>query len=113
MSAWGPAAWENDAAADWFGDMFDATGLAKYVEETLQRDVEDSHEEIRAAAHVLVTLGDTFMWPIDDLDNDLSVAISKLQEIKALDIYREVPDFVKAIDEEIAILTSRFKQRSD
>ena len=41
MSAWATAAWDNDSAADWFGDMFDATGLAKYVEETLERDVEE------------------------------------------------------------------------
>jgi len=52
MSAWAAAAWDNDSAADWFGDMFDATGLAKYVEETLERDVEEYHEEVRAPLKV-------------------------------------------------------------
>ena len=41
MGAWGTAAWENDGAADWFGDTFDATGLARRVEETLDGDPED------------------------------------------------------------------------
>ncbi len=94
MGAWGTAAWDNDGAADWFGDMFDATGLAKYVEETLERDVEDYREEIRAAAYLLVALGRVYIWPIDDLDNHLVLAISKLEEIKALEIYQEAPGFI-------------------
>lgn len=110
MGAWATAAWENDGAADWFGDMFDATGLANYVRETLQRDVEEHDEEVRAAAFMLVALGRVYIWPIDDLDNDLALAISKLEEIKALENYQEVPDFVKAIDEEIAVLKSRLKK---
>jgi hypothetical protein len=110
MSAWATAAWDNDSAADWFGDMFDATGLAKYVEETLERDVEEYHEEVRAAAYLVVALGRVYIWPINDLDNHLALAISKLEEIKALETYQEVPDFVKAIDEEIAVLKSRLKK---
>jgi hypothetical protein len=110
MSAWGTSAWDNDAAADWFGEMFDATGLASYVEETLQRDVEENSDEIRAAAYLLVALGRVYIWPVHDLDSHLTLAISKLEEIKAMDVYQEVPEFVKAIDEEIAILKSRLKK---
>jgi hypothetical protein len=110
MGAWATAAWDNDGAADWFGDMFDATGLAKYVEETLERDTEEFHEEIRAAAYMVVALGRVYVWPIDDLDKHLALAISKLEEVKALEIYQEVPDFVKAIDKEITVLKSRLKQ---
>lgn len=112
MGAWAMAAWDNDGAADWFGEMFDTTGLAKYVEETLERDAEEFHEEIRAAAFMLVALGRVYIWPIDDLDNHLALAISKLEEIKALEIYREVPDFVKAMDEEIAVMRLRLQKPS-
>jgi hypothetical protein len=112
MGAWATAAWDNDSAADWFGDMFDATGLAKHVEETLERDVEEYHEEVRAAAYLLVALGRVYIWPISDLDNHLALAISKLEEIKSLEIYQEAPSFVKAIDEEIAELKSRLKKSS-
>ena len=110
MGAWATAAWDNDGAADWFGDMFDATGLAKYVEETLERDVQEYHDEIRAAAYMVVALGRVYIWPINDLDDHLALAISKLEEIRALEIYQEAPDFMKAIDEEIAVLRSRLKK---
>jgi Domain of unknown function (DUF4259) len=110
MGAWGTAAWDNDGGADWFGDLFDATGVAKYVEETLQRDAEEYHEDIRAAAYLLVVLGRVYIWPIDDLDRHLALAVAKLEEIRALEIYQEVSDFVTAIDEEIAVLRSRMKE---
>lgn len=109
MGAWATAAWDNDGAADWFDDMFDATGLANYVRETLQRDIEWRAEEVRAAAYMVAALGRVYIWPIDDLDNDLALAISKLEEIKALEKYQEVPDFVRAIDDEIVVLKSRLK----
>jgi hypothetical protein len=110
MSAWATAAWDNDSAADWFGDMFDATGLAQYVEETLNRDTKAYHDEIRAAAYLLVALGRVYIWPIHELDNHLTLAISKLEEIKALEVFQEAPDFVRAIDDEISVLKSRLKK---
>jgi hypothetical protein len=112
MGAWGIAAWENDTAADWFGDLFDSTGLAKNVEETLNRDPEEHHEEIRAAAYLLVALGRVYIWPINELENHLVLAITKLEEIKRLEIYQTVPAFIKAIDEEIGLLKSRQKPYS-
>jgi hypothetical protein len=110
MGAWATAAWDNDGAADWFGEMFDATGLANYVQQTLERDVGDYHEEVRAAAYLLVALGRVYIWPIKELDKHLALAIAKLEEVKALDSYQEVPDFVRDIDEEIAVLKSRLKK---
>ena len=75
MGAWGAAAWDNDGAADWFGDMFDATGLAKHVEKTLNLDADDNHAEIHVTTYVLVTLGRNYIWPVDDLDRHLALAI--------------------------------------
>jgi hypothetical protein len=66
MSAWGIEPWANDSAADWFGDTFDQTGLAKYVEQTLNLDAEERHEEIRAAAYLVRLLGRTYIWPLQD-----------------------------------------------
>jgi hypothetical protein len=51
MGAWANAAWDNDGAADWFGGLVDATSLANYVRKTLQREVEECDEEIRAATY--------------------------------------------------------------
>ena len=105
MGAWGEAAWDNDGAADWFGDMFETTKLARYVENTLKKDPEEDPEEIRAAAYVMVALGRNYIWPIDDLDRHLELAVSKLEAIKKL-YAEEAPEFSKAIESEIAILKS-------
>jgi hypothetical protein len=110
MGAWGAAAWDNDGAADWFGDMFDATGLASYVEKTLKKkDVEEYFEEIRAAAYVLVTLGRVYIWPVDVLEKHLKLAIKRLEEIKELEVLQEATEFAEAIDEELAALRSRLE----
>jgi hypothetical protein len=107
MGAWGEAPWDNDSAADWFGDLFDATKLADRVEKTLKGDVEDAHEEIRAAAYLLVALGRVYIWPVKELDRHLELAIGKLEQIKVLDEYQQAPEFVVAIEQEIEALKSR------
>jgi hypothetical protein len=110
MGAWGAAAWDNDGAADWYGDLFQVTKLAAQVEKTLkQKDVEEWHEEIRAAAYVLVALGRNYIWPVDVLDQHLRLAIQRLEEIKALEEFAGEGDFTAAIDEEIAVLRSRLQ----
>jgi hypothetical protein len=68
MGSWGIKPYENDSAADWFGDLWEEFPLPSKVEETLKLDVDDSHEEIRAAAHVVLQLGDTYIWPADSID---------------------------------------------
>lgn len=106
MGAWGTAAWDNDDAADWFCDLFDATKLAARVEKTLKKkDVEEYAGRIRAAAYVLVALGRVYIWPIDDLDRHLRLAIKKLEEISQLEDYQGDP----GIAQEIVELRSRLK----
>ena len=81
----------------------------KKVEETLNLDVEDCHEEIRAAAHILIQLGDTFQWPVDDIDRHCRLAASKLEELLKSNIY-EGEDFQSQIRKEIEILRSRISK---
>jgi len=106
MGAWGTRAWENDAAADWFDELFDKTDLARRVEEALSWDVEDQAPEIRAAAYVLVALGHHFIWPSDQLQHHLALAISRLEEIRQRE---ELKDATDDIDEEITLLKSHLK----
>jgi Domain of unknown function (DUF4259) len=73
MGAWGKLPWDNDGAADWFGELFEKTKLAERVEDTLRLDV-DSHGEIGAAASVLLFLGRVYIWPVHDLDRHLTLA---------------------------------------
>jgi hypothetical protein len=112
MGAWGKLPWDNDGAADWFGDLFDETKLAKHVEDTLKLGAEDSHEEIRAAASILLFLGRVYIWPVRDLDRHLTLAADRLEEVSRLDVIAESPEFVEEIHAEIQELCSRIKTSS-
>ena len=109
MGAWGTAPWENDGAADWFGGVMDQSGLPRIVEAALLLNAEEYHEDIRAAAYVLLSLGRTFIWPVEKLDEHLRLAIRKLREIAAMEIYAEA-GFGPVIANEIAELESRLKK---
>lgn len=109
MGTWGHLPWDNDSAADWFGETFEKTKLAERVEETLKLDIEDSTDEVRAAAAVVLLLGHTYVWPIHDLDRHLALAADRLEAIKQRGIYAEVPEIESSISAEIAELRSRLK----
>jgi len=106
MGYFGPEPESNDYAADWFGNLFDQTKLREAVVKTLkQKPVDDYNAaEIRAAAYVIVLLGDNFIWPSDHLDADLRLAFRKLQEVRRC--YQSLP-FLKAIDAELAVLADK------
>ncbi len=106
MGAWGSAAWDNDLAADWFGNLFEKTNLARHVEKTLNlKDLEEYAAEVRAAAWLLGVLGKVYIWPIADLERHLKLAIAKMEAIRELPDYEGVPD----IDEELAVLRSHLQ----
>ena len=105
MGAWGKAPWENDKADDWFSGVMDRSELPLAVEETLKRDVNQHHEEVRAAAYILVALGRVFIWPVDRLDAHLKLPTidSTWEEMHRL----HLPPFFAAIAEGLeAVMTS-------
>jgi hypothetical protein len=67
--------------------------------------VEEYAGQIRAAAYMLVALGRVYIWPINDLDRHLRLAIEKLEAISQLEDYQGDP----AIAAEIAELRSRLQ----
>ncbi|MFQ6308781.1 hypothetical protein [Lysobacter capsici] len=109
MGDWSLAAEDNDAAADWYGHLFDSTRLAAHVEEALNRDPDSEPDVIRAAAFVLVQLGRVYIWPVDEMDRHLKLAIQKLEAIRELEEFQEVDGLVAEIDNEISILRSRLR----
>ena len=111
MGAWGVAPWDSDSAADWYGDLFDEIPLAVKVEETLNADPEEYAEEIRAAAALLIMLGRTYMWPVDDMDRHLELAIAQMEKVQAT--YEDEPEFASAVAEEITVLKSRLANNQD
>ncbi len=111
MGAWGVAPWDSDSAADWYGDLFDEIPLAAKVEETLNADPEEYAEEIRAAAALLILLGRTYMWPVDDMDRHLELAIAQMEKVQAT--YEDEPELASAVAEEITVLKSRLANNQD
>jgi hypothetical protein len=103
--------WNNDSAADWYADLFDETAVAAKVEEALNADPEEHANEIRAASAVLIMLGRTFIWPIDDIDRHLTLAIAKMEKVRSL--HEDAPEFASAVAEEIAVLKSRQANKKD
>ena len=110
MGCWGVKAYDNDSAADWFGDLWDDFPVPARIEETLKLDIEDSHEEIRAAAYVLVQLAGVYVWPIEDLDRQCELAAQRLEEIKKMEIYQG-EDFQREMQTEIDALRSRISKK--
>ena len=111
MGTWATAPWNNDSGADWFGDMFDNTKLADYVRRTLKEaEPQNDYAEIRAAASMVVMLGRVYVWPIKQLDEDLSLAAEKLEVLLKVPELNESAEIIASIQEEIRELRSRMKQ---
>jgi hypothetical protein len=110
MGCWGVRSYENDGAADWFGDLWDEFPVPKKVEETLKLDIQDFHEEIRAAAYVLLQLGKTYCWPVGDIDKHCELAATRLEELLASELYKD-EEFRTQIKREIAALRFRISNR--
>ncbi len=109
MGTWDTKPWDNDGGADWYGILFDETGLRDKVRKTLEMDLDEGFEEIRAAASLLLFLGRTYIWPVEELDEDLELAIKRLKEVQQYDLYAEEDDFVTEIGREISLLESRIQ----
>jgi hypothetical protein len=112
MGCWGLEAFQNDKAADWFGDLWELFPIPSEIEKTLRLPVEDNHEEIRAAAYVLLQLGDPYIWPFDLRDRHCDLAARRLEDIKGMEIYAHV-DFQIQLQKEIDILRSRISKHFD
>lgn len=109
MGTWADAPWDNDEAADWFGDLFEETKLAERVAATLVLDIDEHHREIRAAASLLIFLGRVYVWPVEVLDQHLELAASKLEEMAALPDADDILP-VEAVLREAALLRAQTKR---
>lgn len=109
MGTWGHRPWQDDLAADWFADLFHKGKLVDRVVKTLQRkDVAEYWSEIRAAAYVVVALGD--VWPADRLVADHERAIAALEAVKRSPELDGDNYLGSEIDGEIAALRDRLKR---
>jgi len=111
MGTWGIESWESDLAADWFAKMFEETKLDDFIEKTLCLDSLDYYEEIRAASAILIGLGRKGIWPFENLERHLKLAITKLEEILSLQDcpLNECEEIVQKVRDEIKELKLRLK----
>jgi Domain of unknown function (DUF4259) len=109
MGTWDKLPWDNDAAADWFAELFEKTKLAKHVEDTLKLEVDEAHDEIRAAASVVLFLGRNYVWPVHDLDRHLALAADRLEQVGRVAEIAESPELVEEIHAEVQELRGRIK----
>ncbi len=115
MGGWGTKPWDNDVAADWFMNMMEATRVAEYVEKTMRQEIDDDDpgaraDEIRAAVSIFVVLGHIFVWPVDDWENHLKLAISRLEEILAKNYGFGAEEQIRA---EIDLLKLRLERKPE
>ena len=109
MGMWALAPWDNDEAADWYGDLMDRTKLREAWLEGIGEDPSESPGIVRAAGALFVMLGRVYIWPTKSFDEDLEISIAALLRIAECGDYQEVPELVAAINQEIEELKSRRK----
>jgi hypothetical protein len=115
MGAWGTAAWDNDAAADWFQDFFGDLDLNAKIKEAFE--LEDGYDEIRAACFILGSLGRVYVWKgdLDELTELLEqgiVLLSKMidandEENDFLEMWDNNPEVIASVQEQIKELQAR------
>lgn len=108
MGYWGCEPCQNDRAADWFDGLFDATGLAHHLEETLHRTVEDGADEIRAAAFIILAL-DSVIWPPGVYERCAEAARSRLTEMIERQLFTN-PRTLESVQRQLASLKGTTEQ---
>ena len=111
MGMWAFAPWDNDEAADWYGDFMEETRFRNAWLKGIDADAEDSPDTVRAAAALFVTLGRVYIWPITTYEQDLERAIAALSKVASSNTYQQVPELRDMIAQEIAELKGRRKKR--
>lgn len=115
MGAWDVEPWDNDTAADWFGDFFDDLKIEKLQEAFKHYD---DYDTIRAACYVLQSLGRIYVWPgerLDDLKPLLEKGIEHLTNMieppnddwDFLELWDDNPEVVESVRQQIAELKAR------
>ncbi|PHR88828.1 MAG: hypothetical protein COA78_36245 [Blastopirellula sp.] len=107
MGMWDYKPWDNDSAADWFGDFMDKTEFRKHWLDGMNSDLSEEPDELRAAISLFIMLGRVYVWPIEQFDDDLELAIVKSECLLDVPEYEESPELIELIKIEINELRSR------
>ena len=109
MGMWDIKPWDNDEAADWYGDLMDSCGIRQKWLQGIQSSLVDKADTVRAAVGLFVMLGRVYIWPIENYDEDLELTISKCEALLEVDEYLECKELIEQINLELEELKSRRK----
>lgn len=108
---WGKEPWDNDQAADWFAGLMEKTSLPDKVRTTLRLAEKGLDEEttplLRAAAWCVLQFARVYVWPVNDLETDLRMAIHALNVVLQDEEYCYGEEIMTKIKEEQALLQER------
>ena len=115
MGHWGTKAWENDEAGDWFNELFRESCIREVVRRALECDVKQDFAVVRAAAFMLIQLGNAYIWPVEYLEDDLRLAVTQLESARDF-IASQQPDsdleaYIELLDHEISALLVRIEEQ--
>jgi hypothetical protein len=80
VGTWGEEPWDNDVAADWFGNLWEAVPIV----ENVLAGLNDENGDVAVAALWMCTqLCRVYVWPIDRMDETLSAAVAAADRILA------------------------------
>ena len=112
MGTWGSLPWDNDTAADWFGEMFEQTKLVERVERTLKLSAAKHYDQIRAAASLVLLLGHTYVWPSGCLRRHQRLAAKRLEELLKKKIFCGDFETTRMVRSEMAYLRAQASRRA-
>jgi hypothetical protein len=108
---WGKEPWDNDQAADWFAGLMEKSSLPHIVRTTLRLAEKGLDEEttslLRAAAWCVLQFARVYVWPVNELETDLQLAIRALDVVLQDEEYCYGEEIVAKIKEEQAVLLER------
>lgn len=112
---WGDKPWDNDAAADWFANLMHNTNFPEQIRMTLllceQGDaVGEDTAVLRAAVYCILQFCHVYVWPVDQIDKDLNLAIKAIHKILSDENYCYSEKIVAEIKAELKELESRRKK---
>jgi hypothetical protein len=112
---WGIKPWDNDRAADWFAQLMENTDFPSQVRTTLllhhEEDVYgENTAKLRAAVFCMLQFGRVYVWPINELKNDLELAIHATEKILLDEEYCYSEEITDQIKSELEELKSRYSK---
>ena len=110
---WDIEPYDNDAAADWLGELMDSTKLREAWCKGISADLDDEQAVLRAAVWLFIQLGHVYVWPIEHYEEDLELTICVAEKLSQDPDLTKIPGMQEKLTEELRILSERRKPKDE